>query len=264
MLEQRVNELKQIIAGNDGRNAADARFARAVDELVSEVYDDIGEAHDLPARALFDLFVIKVLYVGRHSCHAGVVDYLGSLLESQLDAGRLFPSDEQGRPRRLYFSDMLRGEPLPAGCDSVFEAYRQYADGALFLAGVFPSSLLPRRRATDAPLRRGGTPAVDRGYYVSTGKAMYRMASDRREAEQPQRDTLAKLAEHFEVYVDALNEMSARYIMGCDTELIGDKMLDAFNRHRETGDAGDLANARRYAAMLRLEPALFAPSDRRV
>jgi hypothetical protein len=86
---------------------------------------------------------------------------------------------------------------------------------------------------------------------------MYRMAADRREAEQPQRDTLAKLAEHFEVYADALNEMSARYIMGCDTGLIGDKMLDAFNRHRETGDAAELANARRYAAMLRLDPSRF-------
>jgi hypothetical protein len=257
MLEQRVNELKQIIAGNDGRNAADARFARAVDELVSEIYDGIGEVCDLPTRALFDLFVIKVLYVGRHSCHAGVIDYLGALLDSQLDARRLFPPDERGRPRRLYFSDMLSGESLPPGCDNVFEAYRQYADGALFLAGVFPESLRPRRRAADTHLRRRDAPSVDRGYYVSTGKTMYRMAADRREAEQPQRDTLAKLAEHFEVYADALNEMSARYIMGFDMELIGDKMLDAFNRYRETGDDGDLATARRYAALLRLDPSRF-------
>jgi hypothetical protein len=42
MIEDRVRELKEIIASNDGHNAADARFARAVDELVSAAYDDIG------------------------------------------------------------------------------------------------------------------------------------------------------------------------------------------------------------------------------
>ena len=256
MLEQRVNELKQIIAGNDGHNAADARFARAVDELVSEVYDGIGGVRGLPTRALFDLFVIKVLYVGRHSCHAGVIDYLGALLDSQLYAQRLFPPDERGRPRRLYFSDMLSGETLPPGCDNVFEAYRQYADGALFLTGIFPASLRPRRRAHGA-LRRTEAAGLDRGYYVTTGKTMYRIAAERREAVEPQRDTLAKLAEHFEVYADALNEMSARYIMGVDLDLIGNKMLDAFNRYRATRDAGDLAGARRYAALLRLDPARF-------
>ena len=57
MLEQRILELKVIIAENDGRNAADARFARAVDELVSSFYDGVSRLSDLPSRALFDLFL---------------------------------------------------------------------------------------------------------------------------------------------------------------------------------------------------------------
>jgi hypothetical protein len=266
MLEQRVEELKQIIAGNDGRNAADGRFARAVDELVSTVYDDIGEIRDMPSRALFDLFVIKVLYVGRHSRHAGVIDYLGRLLDTYLYTRELFPPDEQGRPRKLYFSDLLAGQQLAGRFQNMFEAYRKYGDNALFLSGVFAASLQRRRPAGRGPLRRQRAAGVDRGYYVSTGKTMYRMASQHELAEDTQqRDTLSKLAEHFEVYADALHEMSERYILGFDMNLIADKMLDCINEYRRTGEERQLENARRYAALLRLDrdrfAALFSPEQ---
>jgi len=254
MLEQRVLELKQIIAGNDGRNAADRRFARAVDELVSAVYDDIGEIKDMPTRALFDLFVIKVLYVGRHSRHAGVIDYLGRLLDDRLSTGELFPPDNGGRPQRLYFSDVLDRKKTALRFQDVFEAYRKYADTALFLSGVFPATMERRRAAARTPLRRRASRGVDAGYYISTGKTMYRMAAGHAPDEDAQqRETLARLARNFEVYVDALNEMSERYITGFDMELIADKMLDAFNRYRETGDARHLGAARRYAAILRVD-----------
>ncbi len=261
MLEQRVEELKRIIAGNDGRNAADARFSRAVDELVSAVYDDIGEIKDLPTRALFDLFVIKVLYVGRHSRHADVVEYLGGLLESNISAPELAPPGAAGAPRTMYFSDMLDEEHVGA-FESRFEAYRNYGDNALFRAGVFPTSMRPRRPSHPTHLRRGAARTVDAEYYVTTGKAMYRMASAEDLAEDTrQRATLSKLAEHFEIYVDALNEMSERYIMGFDLELIADKMLDNINRYRESRDERHLSNARRYAAILSIDrlrfPALF-------
>ena len=262
MLEERVRELKGIISGADGRNAVDARFARAVDELVSAVYDDIGEIKRLPTRALFDLFVIKVLYVGRRSSDAGVVDYLGQLLESRLDAGELFPPDEQGRPRRMYFSDML--DPNMRGRhQNMFEAWRGYADNALFVTGMFPHSVQPRRAARGVVRRRSSRPGIDAGYYVSTGKTMYRMAARHELAEDTQqRVTLEKLARYFEVYADALNEMSERYIMGFDMELIADKMLDNFNRYRVSRDEAYLTNARRYAAILQLDrdrfPSLFS------
>jgi hypothetical protein len=253
MLEQRVDELKQIIAGNDGHNAADVRFARVVDELVRSVYDDIGEIQDMPSRALFDLFVIKVLYVGRHSRHAGVIDYLGQLLETNLDARELFPPDEHGHPRRMYFSDMLDRQRVATRFQNHFEAYRKYADSALFLTGVFAPSLRTRTAVRGALGARAT--GIDRGYYISTGRTMYLMASRHDLAEDTrQRDTLAKLAEHFELYADALSEMSQRYILGFDMNLIADKMLDCVNRYRQTGDECQLTNARRYAALLRLDP----------
>jgi hypothetical protein len=251
MLEERVRELKQIIAGNDGHNAADRDFVRAVDETIGAVYDDIGEIRQLSTRALFDLFVIKVLYVGRHSRHADVIEYLGGLLDSYLFTRALYPAGEDGRPRTLYFSDMLDDEKRPQDVPNVFDAYRRYADSALFLSGVFPDAAGRRRRSQPGALRRRSAPMVDAAYYATTGKAMYRMAArDAHSDCEHQPDTLTKLADHFDVYVDALNEMSARYLMGFDAGLIADKMLDAFNRHRATGGSRALHDAGRYAALL--------------
>jgi hypothetical protein len=260
MFEERVQELKEIIASNDGRNAADARFARAVDDLVSSVYDDISDVCAIPARALFDLFVIKVLYVGLGSRHADVVEYLGALLERCLDARELFPADEHGRPRQLYFSDLIDPDRTPPDVENVFDAYRQYADSALFLSGMFPARTAPRRRASQSMLGRPASRGLDAAYYVTTGKTMYRMAArDQHASCEHAPDTLDKLADHFEVYVGALNEMSSRYILGFDATVIADHMLDSHNAFRASGDRKHAANMARYAELLAVDPTAVAP-----
>jgi hypothetical protein len=268
MLEQRIRELKAIIAENDGHNAADSRFARAVDDLLSAFYDDIGHITDTPSRALFDLFVIKVLYVGRRSCHADVIDYLSAMLDTFLYARELFPPDADGAPRSIYFSDLLDEERRNEIAGDRFEAYRHYGDSALFLTGVFRQSVGAGRRAASprAPLRRDPPATVDASYYVSTGKAMYRMASQQDRAEEMrQRETLERLARFFEIYVEALNEMSMRYILGFDLDLLADKMLDSINAYRESRAPRALSDARRYAAILQLDadryPALFGAAS---
>ena len=254
MLDDRVNELKAIIAGNDGRNAADARFARAVDELVSAVFGDIGRMLDLTPRALFDLFLIKVLYVGRGSRHADVLDYLGSLLDACLYTSAAFPHGADGRPRTIYYSDLLDDEKRAEIYGSRFDAYRSYADYALFLTGIFPASAR-RRVSGKGVLRRGPRRGVDRAYYVTTGKASYHQAAALDSGDSDQRRmTLDRLARGFEVYADALNEMSERYILGTDAQLITDKMLDSINDYRATGDTARLDDARRYAELLEVDP----------
>lgn len=249
MLEQRILELKVIIAENDGRNAADRRFARAVDDLVSAFYDGIGRLSDLPSRALFDLFLIKVLYVERHSTHADVIDYLGEMLDGFMYAHRLFPAGRDGNPRRVYFSDVIDSErDGPVG--DRYEAYRQYADSALFFAGVLRKSVQRKRPARGGMLRRedGG---IDASYFVTTGRASYLIASQQREAERQQRrETLERLAESFEVYAGALHDLGQRYIIGIDRPLITDKLLDAMNRYRATQDPAAMADLRSYAGML--------------
>ena len=163
MLEQRILELKQIIAANDGHNAADSRFARAVDDLVDAFYSGMGRVRSFPSRAVFDLFLIKVLYVERRSAHGDVIDYLGEMLDSFLYAQRLFPAGSDGRPRRIYFSDVIDDERRAELGPDAYEAYRAYADNALFFAGVFRRSLQRRRPAARSALRSGAAPAVDAG-----------------------------------------------------------------------------------------------------
>lgn len=258
MLEDRVNELKAIIAGNDGRNAADASFARAVDELVSAVFDDIGRILDIPPRALFDIFLIKVLYVGRRTTHADVIDYLGALLDACLYTRNAFPHGADGRPCTIYYSDLLDDEKRAELAEPAGEAYRMYADMAMFLAGVFPASTRPRRSAARGALRRGPRRGVDQAYYVTTGAAMYRMAAAHDASSgDAQRMTYERLATGFAFYADALNEMSERYIVGKDRTLITDKMLDSINAHRTTGDDTQLTAARRYAEILHLDTTQF-------
>jgi hypothetical protein len=252
MLETAVRELNQVIAGHDGENVADAPFTRRVDELISVFYDDIGEITTVSTRSLFDLFVIKVLYVERRSTDASVVGYLGQLLERYLYTKELFPVDRGGKMSLLYLSDLIAEIQQRGRFQNLFEAYRKYADNSLFVTGVFPRALRTRRG------RRRAVAFVDRGYYVSTGKRFYLLASRHELAEETQqRDLLTKLSTYFEVYVEALNELSERYVMGFDLSLIADKMLDNFNRYRRTGDERCLQNARRYAAVLKIGPDAF-------
>jgi len=260
MLETAVRELKREIDEHDGANVAGAAFAGRVDELISVFYDDIGAITTVSTRDLFDLFVIKVLYVERSSTDAGVVDYLGRLLERYLDVRELFPADPRERLSLTYLSDLLRETGRRGRFQNAFEAYRKYGDNSLFVTGVFPRALRRRRRG------RLGAPValVDRGYYVATGKHCYELAAGHELAEATQqRALLHKLATYFEVYLEALNELSERYVLGFDLALIADKMLDSFNRYRRTGDEHALENARRYAAILRVDPDAFPTLLRR-
>lgn len=254
MLEAAVRELKQVITEHDGTNVAGSAFARRVDELISVFYDDIGEITNVSTHALLDLFVIKVLYVERRSSDAGVIDYLGRLLDRYLYTRELFPIARGGRLSLYYLSDLLRETEQLSHFQNLFEAYRKYGDNSLFATGVFPRAVRRRRGAQWA------TPVafIGRSYYVSTGKRFYRLAAQQELAQfTQQRGLLEKLSAYFEVYMDALNEMSERYIMGFDLHLIADKMLDNFNQYRRTGEERFLQNARRYAAILKVDPKAF-------
>jgi hypothetical protein len=251
MLEAAVKDLKYVISDHDGRNVADRKFTRRVDELLSVFYDDIGEITTVPSHTLFDLFVIKVLYVEHGSTDAAVVEYLSRLLERYLFAGNMYQGDDEGPATSLYLSDVLQEMEEIEDSKNIFEAYRQYGDNSLFVTGVFPGALRDsHRNRWDRTV-----PLVDRAYYVSTGKRCYKMAAEHELAEDTQQqEMLAKLSSYFEVYLNALNELSERYIMGFDMSLIADKMLDNINDYRDTGDDQYLQNASRYAAILKVSP----------
>ena len=269
-IEFSVRELKRTIFEHDGQNVASSFFRAKVDDLISLFYDDIGEISNVGLHTLFDLFLIRVLYVRRRSTDADVMDYLSQMLSRYLYTKELFPGAAGEKLTPLYFSDLMDETKRLTRFQNLFEAYRRFADNSLFLTGVFPRALRRRRRG---PSRKGRlaapAPLVDVSYYVSTGKTCYRLASEHDLAEfTQQRETLEKLSEYFEVYMGALNEMSERYIMGFDMNLIADKMLDNFNLFRSTGEEKYLQNARKYAAILKVNegsfPALFSRPPRAV
>jgi hypothetical protein len=148
-------------------------------------------------------------------------------------------------------SELMEETARPSGAfQNQFEALRKFGDNALFIAGIFPGSL-GRRRGLG---RIGGAAFVDKRYFATMGRRYYELAAGEDLAEWvSQRETLLRLAHHFEVYMAALNEMSHRYVMGMDMRIIADKMLDAFNRYRATKDASHLETARKYAALMKLD-----------
>ena len=253
-LEARVAGLKEVIRDADGENAAGPAFRREVEALIDAFYEDLGAIRTIDLNRLFDLFLIKTLYVERQSRSYEALDYLGRMLTRYLFTRELFPA----AGKNFFLSDLLSEIDRPSGhFQNSFEAYRRFGDNALFVTGIFASSLRrPRRKR--AGMLGVVAPLVDESYYVSTGRTFYRLASEHELAEETeQRDLLARLADYFTVYREALDAASARYIRGFDMPRLADLMLDQFNAYRRTRDERHLESARKYAALLKLDRANF-------
>ncbi len=247
IIAEEIETLRETIRANDGANIARGPFARKVDQLIRDFYDDIGELTALRLSDILDLFLIKVLYVDRGSRDAATLAYLGELLGRYLQTGT---ANLPGGGTVPYLGDLLTLESQGHTRQRAFETYRQYGDNAIFISGLFSDSLGRKR----GPGRMGGAPFVDQRYFATVGRMSYERAAGEDAAEQMQmRTTLLRLARWFDLYVDALNDMSGRYVMGIDMRLITDKMLDAFNLYRQTHETEHLASARMYAALLKLD-----------
>ena len=262
-LETQILALKRIVGDNDGSNVADLAFVRQVDDLISRFYDDIGEIRQIDLKSLFDLFLLKTLYVERRSRDARALDYLSAMMMRFLWARELFPlgaSVDQFRDLMAVLWDETRDA---AKLPNLFEAYRKVADTALFVVGIFPRSL-GRRWRWGSRRSLAVTPSIPRDYYTELGRRYYRLAAEHDLAEWTgQRPVLERLSAGFDIYVAALNEMSERYILGFDMNVIADKLLDSLNRYRRSGDERHLDNARKYAALLRVDSASFRRFYRR-
>ena len=263
-LETRIQEIKEVVAQSDGKNVADAAFARRLDDLISVFYDDIGEIRRISLKSLFDLFLLKCLYVNRRSTDASVLDYLSDMLARFLWSRELSPVGSGGKSYVDLLTALLEETGGRLAFQNLFEAYRKLGDNSLFITGIFPRSLAQRRRGGWLRRRWLRPPSIDKAHFIRSGKDWYRLAADHQLAEWTgQRPILVKLSHYFEIYMEALNELSERYVMGFDMNLIADKMLDNFNRYRRTGDERYLEYARKYAAILKVNESSFPRLFRR-
>jgi hypothetical protein len=244
-LETRVAALKGVISGPQAEAALDWRFEREVDSLLELFYDDIGTIKLLSLRSLFDLFLLKVLYVGRGDRDANVLDYLSGMLNRFLLARELV----RFNVRYDFLYSLLEEIKEKQRFQNLFEASRQMADNALFVTGIFPANQTGRRRRN---MMR--PPRFDREHFMVLGQRYYQVAAEEQLAQLVgQREVLGKLSQRFRFYVESLNELSQRYVLGFDMDLVSNKMLDAFNLYRETGDEAHLESARKYAALLKVD-----------
>ena len=241
-LEQRVAALKTLIRAPNAETRG-WRFEREVDDLLDVFYDDIGTIKLLPLRSLFDLFLLKVMYVGRDARDADVLDYLSDMMHRFLFSRELMRFNAQYD----FLFALLDEVKEKSRFQNLFEASRQMADNALFVTGIFPTAGR-RRRGWGRP------PRFDREHFIDLGRRYYQVAAEEELADVVgQRGVLSKLSQGFRFYVETLNEVSQRYVLGFDMELMSNKMLDAYNSYRRTGDRAYLDSASKYAALLNVD-----------
>ena len=244
-LESRVSVLRGLIAKGE-EVLSPLSFEAEVDDLLHLFYADIGTIKQISLKTLFDLFLIKVLYLGRGEKDFVVLEYLSELLSRFLWSRELF----RFNARYDFLYSLLEDMKERSKFQNLFEATRHLADNALFITGIFPSSR-PWRRGR----RRWASPRFDRAQFMELGQRYYRVAAGEQLAEVVgQRPVLLRLATRFPFYVAGLNELSQRYVLGFDMNVVADKMLDAWNLYRRTGEQRYLDQATRYASILKVDP----------
>ena len=253
LLEGEVRSLKSEAAAHEGTNVADSAFRQRVERLLDLFYADIGEIKKIELVTLFELFLLKALYVERRSTSAVALTYLAELMARHVRVRDLFPVPDLA----TYYAGLLArlaDETGKAGAhpQNLFEANRGVADSALFLLGIFPASL-DRRRLSRS--RWGVLPSLDRSFYERLGQRHYASAASHDLAVWTGQDILLnRLSKYFPVYVEALNDVAETYVHGFDVHRVMDLMLDSYNAWRRTGDQGNLENVQKYAALLAIDP----------
>ncbi len=258
-VETAVQALKETASAHEGRNIVDRAFARQVDTLLNGFYEDITQLKRIELQSLFDLFLLKSLYIDRHSTSIATLDYLGGLLARHVRMREIFPIPDIA----AHFGNLLESlmEEAEHGAareaQNLFEANRNIADSTLFLIGIFPASLTSRR----SRWRRRRNPAMqtiprlDISYYTRLGRSHYALASEHELARWTGLDgVLSRLSNNFDIYAEVLAEVAQTFIHGVDVQRVTNLMLDSYNAWRRTGDPQRMEELRKYAALLALDP----------
>ncbi len=258
-VETAVQALKETASAHEGRNIVDRAFARQVDTLLNGFYADITQLKRIELQSLFDLFLLKSLYIDRHSTSIATLDYLGGLLARHVRMREIFPIPDLA----AHFGNLLESlmEEAEHGAareaQNLFEANRNIADSTLFLIGIFPASLTGRRsrwrRRRNSAMQ--AIPRLDISYYTRLGRSHYALASEHELARWTGLDgVLSRLSNNFDIYAEVLSEVAQTFIHGVDVQRVTNLMLDSYNAWRRTGDPQRMEELRKYAALLALDP----------
>ena len=258
-VETAVQALKETASAHEGRNIVDRAFARQVDTLLNGFYEDITQLKRIELQSLFDLFLLKALYIDRQSTSIATLDYLGGLLARHVRMREVFPIPDLA----AHFGSLLESlmEEAEHGAareaQNLFEANRNIADSTLFLIGIFPASLTGRRsrwRRRRNPAMQA-IPRLDISYYTRLGRSHYALASEHELARWTGLDgVLSRLSNNFDIYAEVLSEVAQTFIHGVDVQRVTNLMLDSYNAWRRTGDPQRMEELRKYAALLALDP----------
>lgn len=253
-LEKEIELAKAEVSAATNTGQERTELAGRIEALISLFYDDIGEIKNISLPRLFELFLLKTLYLERGGRDLAVLDYLAEMLSRFLWARELSPLGPATIQLLPIVASLEAEIKDRATFQNLFEAYRKLGDTSLFLTGLFPRALGRRHPGR----RRQEWLRLDPARYVELGQRYYELAARHEFAQWTgQGPVLAKLSHYFQIYREALNEASERYILGFDMNIIADKMLDQFNLYRRTGQQRHLENARKYAAILRVNSAQF-------
>ncbi len=258
-VETAVRTLKAAAEAHEGRNIVDRAFARKVDDLLDGFYADITQLKSIQLQSLFDLFLLKALYIDRQSTSIATLDYLGALLARHVRIREIFPVPDLA----TYFGNLLEGlvEEAEHGAakqaQNLFEANRNIADSTLFLISVFPASLTGSRSKWRRWKRTAANaiPRLDMGHYMRLGRGHYAVAAEHELARLTGLDrVLSRLSSNFDLYASVLSEVAHTFIHGVDVQRVTNLMLDCYNQWRRTGDPERMEELRKYAALLALDP----------
>ena len=259
-VEATVQTLKDTAAAHEGRNVVDRTFTRQVESLLDGFYADITQLKRIELQSLFDLFLLKSLYIDRHSTSIATLDYLGALLARHVRMREVFPIPDLA----AHFGNLLESlvEEAENGAtreaQNLFEANRNIADSTLFLIGIFPASLTGRRSSRWRRRRSQAMqaiPRLDMSYYTRLGRSHYALASEHELARWTGLDrVLSRLSNNFGIYAEVLSEVAQTFIHGVDVQRVTNLMLDSYNAWRRTGDPKRMEELRKYAALLALDP----------
>ncbi len=162
--------------------------------------------------------------------------YVVNLLTLYSRSDELYEHTDEGRrikPLALMLADALEAD----NAHRRDQALRRLGDVALFMAGFFAHSFSRR--------------LVDVDYYISMGGGAYGHLSETTRVLAAFRDVFCELAEKFQYFVDALNEISAA---GCGNN---DKdVLRLYEVWMRTGSPRAATQLRK----LGIEPSLFSVS----